>query len=174
MIYTLMRFPRAASCMFISVKHDIGLDMLPSYQLDSSTGFYLVDADLMERLVTLSNNVATDKKVYICWIKFQIPVLKQYSGLCNLKNLLVLFVCLYLNNQKQVSVVQCRAAAVYWNILVKIAHFTANAKIIDDKSYMVSFLILAFGSTFSFLLIEIIICLQHSITSTSAHAQDIR
>ncbi|KAL3008468.1 hypothetical protein AAZX31_07G033800 [Glycine max] len=97
MIYTLMRFPRAASCKFISVKHDIGLDMLPSYQLDSSTGFYLVDADLMERLVTLSNNVATDKKV---------------------------------------SVVQCRAAAVYWNILVKIAHFTANAKIIDDKSYM--------------------------------------
>ena len=53
MIYTLMRFPRAASCMFISVKHDIGLDMRPSYRLDSATGFYLVDVDLMVRLVTL-------------------------------------------------------------------------------------------------------------------------
>ena len=42
-------------------------------------------------------------------------------------------------------------ASVYWNILVQIAHCTANAKIIDDKSYMVSFLILAFGSTNSFL-----------------------
>ncbi|KAL2575217.1 hypothetical protein GLYMA_16G004800v4 [Glycine max] len=96
MIYTLMRFPRAASCMFISVKHDIGLDMRPSYRLDSATGFYLVDVDLMVRLVTLSSGVAADQKV---------------SG------------------------VHYRAS-VYWNILVQIAHCTANAKIIDDKSYM--------------------------------------
>ncbi|TKY64312.1 Midasin protein [Spatholobus suberectus] len=96
MIYTLMRFPRAASCKFISVKRDIGLDMCPSYRLDSATGFYLVDVDLMEKLVTLSSGIAADKKV---------------------------------------SVVQYRAA-VYWTILVQIAHCTANAKIIDDKSYM--------------------------------------
>jgi len=29
-IYTLMRFPRAASCKFISVKHGIELDMRPA------------------------------------------------------------------------------------------------------------------------------------------------
>ncbi|RDX86825.1 Midasin, partial [Mucuna pruriens] len=96
MIYTLMRFPRAASWKFISVKRDIGLDMHLSYRLGSATGFYSVDVDLMERLVTLSSGFAADKKV---------------------------------------SVVQHRAA-VYWNILVQIAHCTANAKIIDDKSYM--------------------------------------
>ncbi|CAJ1950871.1 unnamed protein product [Sphenostylis stenocarpa] len=96
MLYTLMRFPRAASCKFISVKHDIGSVMHPSYSLEPATGFCLVDVDLMERLVRLSSGVAADKMV---------------------------------------SVVQCRAA-VYWNILVQIAHCTANAKIIDDKSYM--------------------------------------
>ncbi|XP_027334240.1 midasin [Abrus precatorius] len=96
MIYTLMRFPRAASCISISVKCDIGLDMCPSYRLDSATGFYLVDMDLMERLVTLSSGIAADKKE---------------------------------------SVVQYRAA-VYHNILVQIAHSIANAKIIDNKSYM--------------------------------------
>ncbi|XP_029127909.1 midasin [Cajanus cajan] len=95
-IYTLMRFPRAASCKFISVNHDIGLDMPPSYSLDFAPGFYLVDVDLMERLATLASGIAADKKV---------------------------------------SVVQYRAA-VYRNILVQIAHCTANAKIIDDKSYM--------------------------------------
>lgn len=96
-IYTLMRFPRAASCKFISVNHDIGLDMPPSYSLDFAPGFYLVDVDLIERLATLASGIAADKK--------------------------------------QVFVVQYRAA-VYRNILVQIAHCTANAKIIDDKSYM--------------------------------------
>ncbi|KAL2338821.1 hypothetical protein Fmac_013267 [Flemingia macrophylla] len=95
-IYTLMRFPRAASCKFISVSRDIVLDRLPSYSLDFAPGFYLVDVDLMERLVTLSSGIAAIKKV---------------------------------------SVVQYRAA-VYQSILVQIAHCTANAKIIDDKSYM--------------------------------------
>lgn len=63
MIYKLMCFPRAASCKFISVKYDIGLDMHPSYRLDSGTGFYLADLGLMEGLVTLSSGIAADKKV---------------------------------------------------------------------------------------------------------------
>ncbi|KAK8465039.1 hypothetical protein PHAVU_010G134100 [Phaseolus vulgaris] len=95
MMYTLMRFPRAASCKFISVKHDIELDMRPAYSLESATGFCLVDMDLMERLVTLSSGVAADKG----------------------------------------SVVQYRAA-IYWSIFVQVAHRIANAKIIDDKSYL--------------------------------------
>ncbi|KAK7376645.1 hypothetical protein VNO80_02059 [Phaseolus coccineus] len=61
MMYTLMRFPRAASCKFISVNHDIELDMHPAYSLESATGFCLVDMDLMERLVTLSSGVVADK-----------------------------------------------------------------------------------------------------------------
>jgi len=61
-----MRFPRAASCKFISVKHDIELDMCPAYSLESATGFCLVDMDLMERLVTLSSGVAADKVVLYC------------------------------------------------------------------------------------------------------------
>jgi len=60
-MYTLMRFPRAASFKLISVKHDIELDLHPSYSFDSC----LVDMDLMERLVTLSSDVAGDKMVYI-------------------------------------------------------------------------------------------------------------
>ena len=64
MIYTIMRFPRAASHNFISVGNDIGLDMRPSYRLDFGKGFYLVDLGLMERLVTLSSGIVVDKKVH--------------------------------------------------------------------------------------------------------------
>lgn len=70
MVYTLMRFPHAASCKSISVKYEIGSDMRPSYGLDSDTGFYLVDMGLMERLVILSSGIAADKKVHN-WIKLQ-------------------------------------------------------------------------------------------------------
>lgn len=58
-----MRFPRASSCKFISVNYDLGSDMRPSYRLDFGSGFYLVNMGLMERLVTLSSGIATDKKV---------------------------------------------------------------------------------------------------------------
>lgn len=58
-----MRFPRGASCTLISVNYDIGLDKVPSYRLDSGTGFYLVDAGLLKRLVTLSSGIAAYKKV---------------------------------------------------------------------------------------------------------------
>ncbi|KAJ1401027.1 P-loop containing nucleoside triphosphate hydrolase [Sesbania bispinosa] len=96
MIYTLMRFPRAASCKFISIEYDIGLDMHPSYRLDFGAGYFMLNMDLMERLVTLSRGMATDNKV---------------------------------------SVMQHRAA-VYWNILLQIAHSIANSKVIEYKSYM--------------------------------------
>ncbi|KAK7274391.1 hypothetical protein RIF29_15476 [Crotalaria pallida] len=63
MIYTLMLFPCAASCKFVSVKSDTGSDMHPSFRLDSGTGFYLLDMGLIEKLVTLSSGIATDKKL---------------------------------------------------------------------------------------------------------------
>ncbi|KAK7244729.1 hypothetical protein RIF29_39555 [Crotalaria pallida] len=63
MIYTLMRFPCAASCKFVSVKSDTGSDMHPSFRLDSGTDFYLLDMGLIEKLVTLSSGIATDKKL---------------------------------------------------------------------------------------------------------------
>lgn len=59
-------------------------------------------------------------------------------------------------------------AAIYWSIFVQVAHRIANAKIIDDKSYLVSFLIFGF-SVNKF----IYFCLKHSMFSTSALAQDI-
>jgi len=40
--------------------------MRPAYSLESATGLYLVDMDLMERLVTLSIDVAADKMVIYC------------------------------------------------------------------------------------------------------------
>ncbi|XP_019425404.1 PREDICTED: midasin isoform X2 [Lupinus angustifolius] len=69
MLHTLMRFPRAASSKFISVKYDIGLHMRPSYELDSDTGFYLVDMGLMQRLINLSTGIAADKKVSVMQYK---------------------------------------------------------------------------------------------------------
>jgi midasin len=63
MIYVLMRFPRAASCKSISVEY-VGLDLhlYPLYKLDFGTNFDL-NMGLMERLITLSSGVCTDKKV---------------------------------------------------------------------------------------------------------------
>ncbi|XP_052724837.1 midasin isoform X1 [Vigna angularis] len=60
-MYTLMRFPRAASFKFISVKRDIELNLHPAYSFD----YCLVDMDLMENLVTLSSGVAGDKMVSV-------------------------------------------------------------------------------------------------------------
>ncbi|WVZ15742.1 hypothetical protein V8G54_013308, partial [Vigna mungo] len=60
MMYTLMRFPRAASFNFISV-NDIELNLHPAYSFDS----FLEDMDLMGRLVTLSSGVAGDKMVSV-------------------------------------------------------------------------------------------------------------
>lgn len=64
MIYVLMRFPRTASCEFVSFSYDIGLDMRPSYRLDFVTDFYLVHMGSMEmeRLITLSGGISADKR----------------------------------------------------------------------------------------------------------------
>ncbi|XP_045787692.1 midasin-like [Trifolium pratense] len=63
MIYVLMRFPRAASCKFISIEY-VGLDWHPSYKLDFGEDFNL-NMGLMERLYNLSSGVSTDKKVSV-------------------------------------------------------------------------------------------------------------
>ncbi|KAK4269128.1 hypothetical protein QN277_022325 [Acacia crassicarpa] len=64
-IYNLMRFPRGALNKLISVKYNSSLYMLPSYRIDSGTGFYSVDTGMLERLVTLSSGIAAYKKVSV-------------------------------------------------------------------------------------------------------------
>lgn len=69
MIYALMRFPRAASCKFISVEYDSG------------AGFYLVNVGLMDRLTILSSGIVVDMKVNNLLVG--IPILLSYR-LCKI------------------------------------------------------------------------------------------
>ncbi|KAL1318551.1 hypothetical protein AAHE18_15G213600 [Arachis hypogaea] len=63
MLYTIMRFPRATSRKFISLRNDIRHDMHLSYTLDFGKGFYSLDIALMERLMCLSSGIAANMKV---------------------------------------------------------------------------------------------------------------
>lgn len=65
-----MRFPRVASSKTISVDFHTCSSEFPSYKLEIPTVFNAEDIDLLEKLLTFSSDIGSDKRVCISSCRF--------------------------------------------------------------------------------------------------------
>ncbi len=154
-IYSFMRFPRGFPSKLVSVNLSSTQPHFPSYDIDIPTNFSGADMSLLEKLVTFSNGIAADKMVRTSFNSILIDDLVSLMSFILSSSLTVLHLfgtfysfvyyvvsnrCVYamylLSRLDQISVMQPKAA-LHHNVLVRVAHYVANAKLMDKESFKV-------------------------------------